>query len=97
MVENGTLSPELTCSCCVSAGWCAYPQNNEMQLSTSMGMSNLVFFRTLRNSSDAGRFMIQAKEVSFLDFVRNKDGRAVEAIVRLTQTKALDLLADVLT
>ena len=41
--------------------------------------------------------MIQAKEVSFLDFVRNKDGRAVEAIVRLTQTKALDLLADVLT
>ena len=41
------------------------------------------------------RFMIQAKEVSFLDFVRNKDGMAVEPIVRLTRSKVLDLLADV--
>ena len=43
------------------------------------------------------RFMIQAKEVSFLDFVRDKDQRAVEAIVRLTRPKVLDSLADVLT
>ena len=41
------------------------------------------------------RFMIQAKEVSFLDFVRSKDRRAVEPIVRLTRPKVLDLLADV--
>ena len=43
------------------------------------------------------RLMIQAKEASFRDFVRNKDRRAVEAIVRLTRPKVPDSLADVLT
>ena len=41
------------------------------------------------------RFTIQAKEVSFLDFVRSKDRRAAELIVRLTRPKVLDLLANV--
>ena len=61
------------------------------------GMSYLVLFRTLSTAVTLVRFMIQAKEVSFLDFVRNKDRRTVEAIVRLTRPKVLDSLADVLT
>ena len=58
------------------------------------GMSNLVLIRTLRNSIvTLVRFMIQAKKVSLLDFVRNKDRRAVEPIVRLTRPKVLDFLS----
>ena len=41
------------------------------------------------------RFIIQAEEVLSLDFVRNKNRRTVEPIVRLTQPKVLDLLADI--
>ena len=47
------------------------------------GMGNLVLIRTLRQHQwTLVRFVIQSKEVSFLDFVGNKDRRAVEPIVR---------------
>ena len=80
MAENGTLPPEPTYPCCVSVH-SACPQNNEVQLSTSMGMSYLVLIRNCATGVTLVRFMIQAREVSFLDFVRNKDRRVVESIV----------------
>ena len=58
------------------------------------GMSNLVLSRTLCNSNDAGK-IYDPNLVSLLDFVRSKDRRAIEPIVRLTRSKVLDLLADV--
>ena len=57
------------------------------------GMSSLVLIRNCATGVTLVRFMIQAREVSFLDFVRNKDRRVVEPIVRLTLR--FDLLADV--
>ena len=91
MAENGTLPPLVSLPDGVHIG-------KTMKYSLyrpQWGMNNLVLFPHCATAVTLVRFMIQAKEVSFLDFVRNKDRRAVEPIVGLTRPKVLDLLADV--